>query len=48
MKCSIMVPVFNEKDIIEEIVNQIKAVKLDKEIIIVDDNSQDGSQEVEK
>ncbi len=49
MIISILIPCFNEKDTIEEIVNRIKSLKdLDTEIIIIDDNSQDGTAEILK
>ena len=48
MKVSIVIPVFNEKSTIEEIIRRIKAVKLDKEIIITDDCSTDGTREILK
>lgn len=45
MKISIIIPVFNEKKSIEEIIKRVQAVDvgLEKEIIIVDDCSQDGT-----
>ena len=47
MKLSIIIPVFNEEKTIREIINRVKAVKLDnkitKEIVIIDDGSTDGS-----
>ena len=46
-KISIIVPCFNEKDTIELIINKILEIKLENfEIIIVDDNSNDGSREI--
>lgn len=48
MKLSIIVPVFNEKNTIKEIINRIKCVDIDKEIIIVDDYSMDGTREILK
>ena len=49
-KLSIIIPVFNEKDTIEEIVRQVEAVALplEKEIIIIDDHSTDGTREILK
>lgn len=48
MKLSIIIPCFNEKNTIREIVNRVKAspVELEKEIIIVDDASTDGTREI--
>ncbi len=46
-KISLIVPSFNEKDIIEktifDLVNSLNKNKIDYEIIIVDDNSKDGT-----
>lgn len=51
MKLSIIIPVYNEKKTIEEILKQVMAVKIpkiNKEIIIVDDKSTDGTREILK
>ncbi len=47
MKLSIIVPVYNERKTIDEIIRRVRAVELDleKEIIIVDDGSTDGTRE---
>ena len=42
---SVLIPVYNEIQTLEEIVNQIQAVDIDKELVIVDDGSNDGSRE---
>jgi len=50
-KLSIIIPAYNEKDTIEEIIKRIKAVDLkglEKEIIVVDDGSKDGTREIIK
>ena len=47
MKVSIIVPCYNELNTIEEIILRIlKYVKYDKEIIIVDDGSSDGTEDI--
>jgi len=43
MKLSILMPVFNEAPTIIEIVERVQAVRLDKEIVLVNDASSDGS-----
>jgi len=50
MKLSIVVPVFNEKNTIAEILKRVEAADLgvEKEIIIVDDFSTDGTREIIK
>jgi glycosyltransferase involved in cell wall biosynthesis len=46
MKVSIIVPVFNELQTIREILKRIEQVDLDKEIVVVDDGSKDGTRDV--
>ena len=51
MKLSIVIPVFNEKNTILEILKSVESVNLgaiEKEIIIVDDFSTDGTREILK
>lgn len=45
MKLSVVIPVYNEVQTIKEIVARVQAVELEKEIIIVDDYSTDGTRE---
>lgn len=45
LKLSVIVPVYNEIGTIKEIVRRIKEVPIDKEILIVDDFSTDGTRE---
>lgn len=46
MKLSIVIPVFNERETIREIYERVKSVDMEKEIILVDDYSTDGSREI--
>jgi len=43
---SVVMPVFNEKDTIQEIIKKVSQVDIDKEIIIVDDASTDGARQI--
>src|SRR5512134_87649 len=43
MKLSVVIPVYNEKGTIRELYDKVRAVDLDKEIILVDDFSTDGT-----
>ncbi len=44
-KLSVVIPVYNERSTIEEILCRVQEVKIDKEILIVDDGSTDGTRE---
>jgi glycosyltransferase involved in cell wall biosynthesis len=46
LKLSVVIPVYNEKDTIQELYDSVKAVDLDKEIILVDDFSTDGTRDI--
>ncbi len=48
MKVSIIIPVYNEKATILEILKRVQAVKLglDREIVVVDDFSRDGTRDI--
>jgi glycosyltransferase involved in cell wall biosynthesis len=46
MKISVIIPVYNEKKTIREILNRVKKTELADEIIIVDDGSTDGTREI--
>jgi dolichol-phosphate mannosyltransferase len=48
LKVSVVIPCYNEKDHILSILEKIEAVKLDKEVVIIDDNSTDGTQDILK
>ncbi|MDO8692377.1 MAG: glycosyltransferase family 2 protein [Dehalococcoidia bacterium] len=45
MKVSVVMPVYNERETIREIVRRVQDVALEKEIICVDDFSTDGTRE---
>lgn len=46
MNLSVVIPVYNEADNIGEIIKRVQATKLAKEIIVVDDGSEDGTRDV--
>lgn len=43
---SVVIPVFNERDTIEEVLRRVRDVPIEKQIIVIDDGSTDGSREV--
>ncbi len=43
MKLSVIIPVYNEVTTLKKILDKVEAVDLNKEIILVDDSSSDGS-----
>ncbi len=45
-KTSIIVPAFNEEKTIAELLKKLKALDMDKEIIIIDDGSSDGTRKI--
>lgn len=45
-KLSVLVPVFNESKTIAQILEKISAVDIEKEVIVVDDASTDGTQNI--
>jgi len=46
MMLSVLIPVYNEERTLEEVVRRVSAVPIAKEIILVDDGSQDRSREI--
>jgi glycosyltransferase involved in cell wall biosynthesis len=43
MKVSIVIPVYNERAFIEEVLLRVQASRVDKEILVIDDKSSDGT-----
>jgi dolichol-phosphate mannosyltransferase len=48
MKLSVVIPVYNEQKTIRDVIAHVDNVPIDKEIIIVDDCSKDGTREILK
>jgi dolichol-phosphate mannosyltransferase len=46
MKLSVLVPVYNEEAGVAEVIRRVAAIPVDKEIIVVDDCSTDGTPEI--
>ena len=46
MRLTVVMPVYNEAKTIREIVAQVRAVPIEKEILVVDDDSTDGTREI--
>ena len=48
LKLSIVIPVYNERETLETVVAKVNAVDYEKEIILIDDFSKDGTREILK
>ena len=48
LKLSVIIPVYNEKSTVLEIIKRVQALPIEKEIIVVDDGSTDGSTDLVK
>lgn len=46
MNLSVIIPVYNEKNTVRELVRRVQAMNLAYEIVIVDDGSKDGTREI--
>jgi glycosyltransferase involved in cell wall biosynthesis len=46
MKVSIVIPVYNERAFIEEVLLRVQASSIEKEIIVIDDKSTDGTRQL--
>ena len=44
-KLSVVIPVYNERPFVEEILRRVQASEIEKEVIVVDDYSRDGTRE---
>ena len=43
MKASVIIPAYNEQATLKEVIDRVKAVDIEKEIVVVDDGSTDGT-----
>ncbi|HOG23458.1 MAG TPA: glycosyltransferase family 2 protein [Candidatus Omnitrophota bacterium] len=46
MKLSVVMPVYNEKKTVEEVIRRVLGLAMEKELVIVDDASTDGTREI--
>ncbi len=46
MKISVIIPCYNERQTIEEIIKRVRAVKIATEILVIDDGSTDGTRDI--
>jgi glycosyltransferase involved in cell wall biosynthesis len=46
MKITVIIPVYNEKNTIQEILRRVQAMNIAGEIIVIDDKSSDGTREI--
>jgi len=46
MKLSVIIPVYNERDTVLELLSRVQAVEIDKEVLVVDNCSTDGTREL--
>jgi len=48
MKLSVVIPIYNEENTLMTILEKVRAQKIEKEIILIDDGSTDGTREILK
>lgn len=46
MKVSVVIPVFNEVRTVGQVIERVRSVPMDKEVIVIDDGSDDGTRDV--
>ena len=46
MKISVLIPVYNERDTVEQLLRRVREVPLRLEVIVVDDGSSDGTRDI--
>ena len=46
MRISVIMPVYNERATVVSVIERVRALPIEKEIIIVDDGSTDGTREI--
>jgi len=46
LKLSVVIPVYNERETVGELLRRVHAVTIEKEIVLVDDGSTDGTREI--
>ena len=47
-KLTIIIPAYNEISTIQDLINKVSNLEINKQIILVDDNSKDGTSEIIK
>ncbi|HUT23702.1 MAG TPA: glycosyltransferase family 2 protein [Sumerlaeia bacterium] len=46
MKLSVVIPIYNEEDLLETVLERVRALPIEKELILVDDHSTDRTPEI--
>ena len=46
MKLTVIIPIYNEKDTCQSLIKKVQLVPIEKQVIVVDDSSTDGSREI--
>jgi len=48
MKLSVIIPIYNERDTLEEIISRVLATGIPDELVLIDDGSTDGTVDIVK